>query len=737
MRRTLLISAGLLAATLAAFWPLHRAEFLNFDDPVYVTNNPKVFQGLTRSGLVWAFTSLHGSNWHPLAWISHMADCQIWGENAGGHHLSSVALHAANAVLLFLTLQRLTGAAWRSSLVAALFALHPQHVESVAWIAERKDVLSTFFALLTIWVYAKYAQGAPSCAPSNEGSGSGTKGPLLATSEPGPGRRKASTEDPATTLVARTIPSECRLGRRFVLALALLLFAFGLMSKPMLVTLPVLLLLLDYWPLGRMRDLGPGNAWWLVREKLGFFLLAAASCVVTFVAQKRGGSVVALDHVPLADRVVNALGSYFSYVAKTFWPANLAVFYPLPQEWNLGDGALGAGMLLVVTLAAVMVAGRARYFLAGWLWFIGALVPVIGLVQVGAQARADRYTYLPLIGLFIALVWGMNDVAARFRYGRAVATALGLAVAAACGVGTWFQVQYWRDNLTLFARAIEVTEDNALAHHNLGHALAVQGNQRAAIPHFNEALRLRPNYAQAYQNRGSAYAAQGQTEAAMADFREAIRWRPDYESAYCCLASLLAQQSKLAEAESNFVAAVHFKPDYAEAHMKLGNLLILEGREPEGFAHLQSAVASEPTYAEGQYYLGGALARRHEFGAAVECFRAAIRLKPAYPAALNDLAWILATQPPPLRDPAAAVELARRACKETRESEPSYLDTLAVALSETGQFQESIAQTQRAGGLACRKGDLALAEQLTNHLELYLRGISYSKRPRSKVGNGS
>jgi hypothetical protein len=373
MRRPALVCIILVVSTLAAYWPVHRAEFANFDDPDYVTNNPDVFRGLTWHGVVWAFTRIHGSNWHPLTWLSHMADCSLFGENAAGHHLVNVGFHVANTLLLFLLLGRMTGAVWRSGFVAALFALHPLHVESVAWIAERKDVLSTFFGLLALWFYIRYVE-----------------------------RQKAEgriqNPSPRTTQHA----TRCYL-------LSLCFFALGLMSKPMLLTLPFVMLLLDYWPLGRFntptlpRFHAPSlphsttPITLLVWEKLPFLALSLASSVVTFWAQKTGGAVVSVQTMPLADRLANASVSYIAYLIKTFWPTKLAAFYPFAAELPGTEAILSTLVLIGLTVLAFATARRAPCLLVGWLWFVGTLVPVIGLVQVGGQAMADRYTYIPLV----------------------------------------------------------------------------------------------------------------------------------------------------------------------------------------------------------------------------------------------------------------------------------------------------------------------------------------------------
>jgi protein O-mannosyl-transferase len=693
LRVPALIGVALTVGTLAAYWPVRQAGFLNFDDPDYVTNNPDVFHGLTWHGVGWAFRTVHASNWHPLTWLSHMLDCSIFGEYAGGHHWVNVGFHAANACLLFLLWWRMTGALGRSAFVAALFALHPLHVESVAWISERKDVLSTFFALLTLLSYARYVQ-------------------------------QSSVRGPKS---------------RLWYGLALSCFILGLLSKPMLVTLPFVMLLLDYWPLqrpppktpdSRLKTLLP-----LVREKAPFFAFSVASAVVTFFAQKTGGAVVTMEKMPITDRLGNAVVSYAQYLLKTVWPSNLSVFYPFAAELWIVEVLLCLVILTALTWLGWLASRRTPAVLVGWLWFVGTLVPVIGLVQVGSQAFADRYTYLPHIGLFVAVAWGVADLTAGW-HARPLALALGSAVAlTGCFVCTQFQVWHWKNSLTLFTHALQVTRDNPLAEHNLGHALSLIGDQREALYHFNRALRLKPGDPKAHFNRGNLYGVQGRLEEAMADYREAIRHKPDYEQAYCNLAKALAQQSRFDEAHTNFLAALRCKPDYAEAHTKLGNVLLLQGRVEEAMSHLRQAVRMDPAYAEGHYHLAAALARQKKFAEAAASFHAALRASSAYADAANDLAWLLATCPEPnLRNVPEAVRLAQLACELTRYTDPMHLDTLGVAHSEAGQFKEAITWTEKAIALATAAGDAALAAQLRPRLTNYQAGRSYT---RSLDGSGA
>ena len=482
-RRTLAIALTLTAATALVYAQVRTFDFINFDDNVYVPGNPHVSGGLTLSGIVWAFSTVDYFYWQPLTWLSHMLDCQWYGLWAGGHHLTSVLLHIANSLLVFFVFRRMTGAHWRSAMVAGLFALHPLRVESVAWIAERKDVLSCFWFLVALWAYVRFAE------------------------RPSHGRY------------------------RWVLAALVM----GLMSKPMLVTAPLLFLLVDYWPLGRVAYL----------EKVPMLFLAAVASLLTAIGQKRMGAMDWARHIPLSLRAENALVSYVRYLAKTVWPARLAIFYPYPAAippWKVW----GAALLLVSLTAAALWAGRRRrYLAAGWLWFLLALLPAIGLVQVGLQSMADRFSYIPLIGLFAAAVWG---AARLFENHRRLAAIMAAVVLAACGVRSWAQTRTWRDSVTVFAHALEITGESSVSHRFLGVALADRGEIDAALPHLAAAVRLDPAFFVAHYDYGSALLRKGDPQAAMVQFEEAVRYHPSYGDAYYGMGKSLVQIGKPAEA---------------------------------------------------------------------------------------------------------------------------------------------------------------------------------------------
>lgn len=575
------ISLFLVVAILAVFWQGKDHNFVNFDDDLYVTANPHVQAGLTVDGVLWAFTTTHASNWHPLTWLSHMVDCHLFGLNPGGHHFTNLLLHIANTLLLFLVLKQMTRSLWPSGFVAALFAIHPLHIESVAWVAERKDLLSTFFWLLTMEAYLRYVKRP------------GIGGYLL----------------------------------------IFLSFSLGLMAKPMLVTLPFVLLLLDYWPLGRFEfaplslttqpHTAKSTVSWsrrslivrLILEKVPLFGLATVSSIVTFLAQQSGGAVESLGTIPVHIRIANALVAYVSYIEKTIWPHDLAVFYPHPHPgqslpvWQVA----GAGLLLLsITVLVLRTVRRHPYLTTGWLWYLGTLVPVIGLVQVGAHAMADRYTYAPLIGLFIIMAWGLDDILTTWPHQRtAIASATGLLLLSFM-ICSSFQIRHWKNSTTLFQHTLNVTTNNWLAHNNMGNALAREGKFDRAIIHYSKALEIKPNYPRAHNNLGIALAQKGKTDEAIAHYAVALRVKPDLAAAHYNLGNALAQQRKLENAIAHYVEALHTAPDFAEVHNNLGMVLAQQGKIDEAIGHFSQALHIKPYFPEAKNNLEIAVAERRE-----------------------------------------------------------------------------------------------------------------------------
>ncbi len=528
------IAAALAGMVAVLYWKVGGYPFMEYDDQLYVTANPVVRQGLTLSGIRWAFTTFSASNWHPLTWISHMADVSLFGMEAGGPHVVNLLFHLANTLLLFHILRRMTGKAWESGLVAALFAIHPLHVESVAWVSERKDVLSTFFWMLSLWAYARYSERAG---------------------------------------VMRYLPIP-------------MFMALGLMAKPMLVTLPFVLLLLDYWPLRRFGPSARPSR--LLLEKVPLLLLSAFSCVVSLMAQE--GAINTLGEAPVWVRVGNALLAYAGYLGKTVWPRGLAVFYPHPAfSVSLPLAGAAALLLVIATVVAVRYARRCPYLPVGWFWFLGTLVPVIGLVQVGGQAMADRYAYVPLVGIFMIAAWGLADLKERWEIPSVLtATAAGgcLAALMACA---WFQVGYWSGTDSLFSRALEVTSGNYFAHEALGNKAAREERLDEALTHLLEVVRIKPDSPETFFNIGRILERQGKNDEAIARFREALRLRPGYGEAHSRLGALLAGQGNVDEGMAHIQEALRIRPGDPEANYTMGMILERQGRSDEAKGHYRKA----------------------------------------------------------------------------------------------------------------------------------------------------
>jgi len=683
MRSPGFVSLLLALVTVAVYAPVARYDFVGYDDPDYITNNPHVLGGLSWGSTIWAFKAGYASNWHPLTWLSHMLDCQLFGPSAGAQHLVSVVFHVANTLLLFLVLRRLTGAHGRSAFVAGLFALHPLHVESVAWIAERKDVLSAFFFFLTLWAYARYAE-----------------------SKPGNSEAKGGTEEQAS-YTPRTV-------LRFLSSphywLALLLFACGLMSKPMLVTLPFVLMLLDYWPLRRWQSgtggrsvslenlaeacggtRGPRLASLLplLLEKVPFLALSVGSSVVTFWVQREGGSVsVSLS---LGARVANALVAYVSYVGKLFCPAKLSVLYPHPGHWPAWQ-VLGCGLLLAGGCGMVAWLARGRpYLTVGWFWFLGMLVPVIGLVQVGLQSMADRYTYLPSIGLFIMLVWGIQELSSIRRW-RSNALVLGVALAlVACVFTTESQVQYWRNSETLFRRAIETTSRNYLAYYNLGFYFNAQGRTAEAIDSYLRALEIKPDYADALSNLGFVLAAQRRYPESIQYFQEALRAEPDHLGAHNNLGNVLADVGRVDEAIAHCEVVLKRKPEDADAHNNLGVALVRKGKIEQAIGHFRQAVRINPRDTSFRSNLGNALASQRQWAEAVSNYQQSLRLNPNDAQAHTNLGNALAEHG--LLDEAIG-HYAKALQLNTNNPEAHF--NLGKALARQGKREQALAQYTEA-----------------------------------------
>jgi tetratricopeptide (TPR) repeat protein len=720
LEHTALCCVLLALITVAVYLPVIQLGFVAFDDNYYLTANPKVQAGLTWEGVRWAFTRAHAANWHPVTWLSHMLDCQLYGLKPAGHHITNLIFHTANTLLLFRLLQRLTGAFWRSALVAALFALHPLHVESVAWVAERKDVLSTFFGLLCIWAYARYAEVlSPMSNVQCRGIGAG--------SQPSEHATRNTQHAPRSTLHAPL----------FYL-LSLFLFALGLMSKPMLVTLPFVLLLLDWWPLGRLQlstVRNPSSAaarraslWRLVAEKAPFFALSAASCVVTVIAQEKGGALSSFEGaagVSVESRISNALVSYVWYLAKLLWPSHLTVIYPFVRVWPMEQVLLAAALLLVLTVVALWQGRRRPYLSVGWLWYLGTLIPVIGLVKVGAQSIADRYTYIPAIGLFIILAWGVADLTSGWRKRTPALAAATAAVLVAYAVTSGAQILCWQDTESLFRHALAVTRDNYIAYNNLGLYVAEHGELELGKKYYRLATEIAPNYAPPWNNLGTALVQQKKYEEAIAAFenalrinprsaeiegnlgatlyclgkydeaithlREAIRLNPEHSMAHFSLANALVQQDRLAEAMEHYRTALQLNPRYGEAQSNLALALVKQGKRDEAAVQFQRALAIDPALWPAHYGLGELLIDQGKFDGAVEQFSEVLRLQPKHEPAWLQLGIARAGQ----GKLAEAVEAFSAALRiQPDDAEAHY--HLAMALGSQHETKEAIRHYREA-----------------------------------------
>jgi Flp pilus assembly protein TadD len=655
---TVVIYLFLAGISLAVFAPTIRYEFVNFDDDLYVYNTPAIKSGLTIKGIALAFTSSHARNWHPLTTVSHMLDCQLYGLNAGGHHATNLILHIIAVLLLFRVLQQMTGAIWRSAIVAALFAVHPLHVESVAWVSERKDVLSAVVFFLMLGAYVRYA--------------------------------RASSITRYLAVVA--------------------LFAAGLMSKPMLVSAPIVLLFLDYWPLRRFEQSSftsemtkiskAGNQRRVIRllflEKVPLVVLSALACVITFVLQKR--TTGAIPPLPFLWRVQNAFASYVIYGWKTFWPTHLAVFYPHPNGtlaiWEVMFTIL---LLLAITAAAIVFRHQRPYLFTGWLWYLVMLVPVIGFVQVGEQGHADRYTYLPHIGLFVVVVWFAAEVIMVRRSGSrlVVTAAVATLVILALAWTAFIQTSYWRNSETLWTHAIAVTADNDVAHNNLGYLCVDRGELDKAISHFESAARIRSGKRDAHYDLGSAFVQMN-------------------------LADALARKGRSDEAIVHYEEAIRLQPNYADAYYNRGNVLFTKGRTDEAIADWEKTLQLQPNDADAHTGLGNALLQKGALQEAIAHYETALALSPEDPHSRNNLAWVLATaSDASIRDGTKAVGFAQEAVQLSGGREPRFLRTLAAAYAESGRFFEARAVAQQAALIATMQGKTDVSNRLEKDLVLY------------------
>jgi tetratricopeptide (TPR) repeat protein len=734
------VCLALAAITFAVFGQTAGFGFVNYDDGFYVYHNAKVAGGLSMKGLAWVFTHADGNLYHPLTMLSLMGDYQLHELDAGGYHFTNVLLHTASAILLFLILRQMTGALWRSAFVAAVFAIHPLRVESVAWVAERKDVLSAFFFMLTLGAYARYVRKPDSLA-------------------------------------------------RYLMVAAA--FVLALLSKPTVVTLPFVLLLLDYWPLNRFEQ--PRKLSGLILEKIPLLALAAGACAMTVLAA--GKEVAAYVNVSLPSRIGNALVSYAVYLRQMVWPGGLAAFYPRPEQgYPVWTVALSLLLLAAIT-GVVLVFGRKRgWLLTGWFWYLGMLTPMIGIVQAGAFAHADRMTYLPQIGIYVALTWLAAEWVAKRHVGRMAVGGLMTAVLGVLIICAWKQTGYWQDSETLWTHTLACTTGNSMAHYNLGSAFLQAGRLDEAITHYQSTLQIKPDHAEARNNLGSVFFQQGRMDEAISQYQKALQIKPDYEFAHYNLAVALRQKGRVKEAIAQFQSVLQINPDNADAHYNLASALRQEGKVDEAKVHYQRALQIRPGFAEGLYNLGNALRQKGKVDEAIAQYQEALQMNPDYAAAhinlgsalfqagrldeaishlqkalqinpgsaqahnnlgnaflqkgnvteaiahfqqaiqlepndpwvKNNLAWILATcSEASLRDGNKAVELATQADELAGGKNPIILHTLAAAFAEAGRFSEAVATAQRALHQTKAQSNPKLAGQLQSELKLYQAGSPF------------
>jgi len=699
----LCVALFLAAITWLVFGQTLGHDFVNYDDNRYVYENPEITSGLTIHGIGWVFTNRHANNWHPLTSMSHMLDCQLFGLKAGGHHFVNVFLHTVAVLLLFLVLRATTGSIWRSAFVAAIFAIHPLRVESVAWISERKDVLSAVFFMLTLGAYARYA-------------------------------RQPSLQRYVTMSI---------------------FFALGLMSKPMLVTVPFVLLLLDYWPLGRFA--GRGTSRRIIFEKVPLVALSIALCATTFWAQTRG--MVPVEKLPLMERVNNALVTCVTYLQQMIWPARLAVFYPHPEDkLQLLEVVAAVVLLALITAGAIALRRKCPYLITGWFWYLGMLAPVIGIIQVGSQAHADRYTYLPQIGLYLSVTWAMSDALAFWLHRRRILSAAAVLVIAVLSWCALIQTSYWRNSESLWTHTLAVTSDNPVARNSFGLLLLGHDRVDEAIDQFQMAVNIDPGFADAQNNLSVALTKKGRADEAIIHLRTVLKWLPDEAGAHYNLGNALLQKGESNNAIAAYEKALSIQPRYADAHYNLGIALQQNGRIDEAIDQYQKAFQDKPDYAEAYYMLGNNLLAKGRVDEAITSYQQALRIRADYPQvqnniglalvlkgrpseaiahwektlevrsdfvdALNNLGWILATYPESsIRNGAKAVALAERAHQLSGDKNPAIFRTLAAAYAESGRFIEAMDIAQRGRELAKAQGSTGLADILEGDIALYRANV--------------
>ena len=711
------ICAVLAVITWLVFGQTTAYQFVTYDDPNYVYDNASVAAGLSPKSVSWAFTHTVGGNWHPLTTISHILDCQLHGLKAGAHHFTNVLLHTIAVILLFLVLHGMTGALWRSAFVAALFAIHPLHVESVAWISERKDVLSAVFFMLTLAAYVRYVH---------------------------------------------------TLSLRWYL-LVLLVFALGLMSKPMLVTVPFLFLLLDYWPLKRFAPAAPNklrhqrttqahaSIRTILLEKIPLLLLSFASCAATVLAQRH--FIDPIGHLSLMERVGNALLATIVYLRQLVWPSGLSVFYPHPRHTlSIVQVSVAALFLAVISAAAVMYRRKYPFFFTGWFCFLGMLVPVSGIIQVGEQSHADRYTYLPQIGLYILGTWFLADTLCWWRHRRIILSAAMASTVVILMCSAWKQTKYWHDGRTLWThalavnpqndtayislcdldlrenrlddaifharRAVEIRPDSVDAHSRLGVALSLSGQNEEAGIHFQKILEAHQVRPRVHYNLATLLLNNGHIDEAIAEFQRELQIQPEFVEAHNNLGIALEQKGQFDDALAHFQKAIELDPHRPNVHHNIAMILMRQGRLDQAIAYLQQELQISPGSAEAHNDFGIALSQQGRIDEAVKQWEEALALRPDNVNAYRNLVWVFATSPDDaIRNGPKAVALGERALQLSGEKDPRIYRLLAAAYAEDGQFDKATETAQRGAQLATSQGDYALAKKLESNMDLYRRTL--------------
>jgi tetratricopeptide (TPR) repeat protein len=667
--QVLFISAVLVLLILAAFEPLRHNDFINYDNETYLFDNPHVRSGFTQESIIWAFTTGYAANWHPLTWLSHILDIELFGLNPLAHHFHNLLLHTISVVLLFWLLYKMTGSVWCSAFVAMVFGIHPLRVESVAWAAERKDVLCAMFWMLTMLAYLGYVR----------------RGGIL---------------------------------RYFLIVLC---FALGLMAKPMLVTLPIILLIMDIWPLKRIHK----NIGRLILEKIPLFILVVISCIITYKVQQGAGSVANMDLLPPTVRISNALVSYIGYVGKIFWPVDLALLYPYPQHMYLWKPVISLLTLIALSGFVIYRFGKQPYLAAGWLWYVISLVPVIGLVQVGSQAMADRYTYLPSIGITIMVAWTMALLIFNWTRLRVIAATLAGISVVAMVFATRTQIQYWKNSITLYERSLAVTQNNAIISNFLGQIYLKQNKMDTAFDLIAKSIQIQPKYADAHTNMGMILAARGKNDQAAIAYEEAIKLNSHCFGAFTNMAILKAQQGFLDEAAELLRQSIQINPT-AEACFNLGLIHKMQNKKEDAIANFRLALAIAPDDCKALWNMAICLQSTSNLQEAVETYYKVIKLLPNFPEGISKLAWILATTPDSaVRDPKEAISLARQACEMMEYKNPFMLDTLAAAYAANGQFKDAVETNQKAIELAKIAGQNEMAQEFEARLQLYQAGKAF------------